>query len=530
MKKFIFLSLAIFSTSLFAHTLTYEEKMEDLSQIAALIKSQYGPYEFKKSTHQIDPDTLLGKYSLLVKPLSNLQYYYLLNQYIAEFKDSHFSGQVQTNHISYLGFTADLVQGKVLLDEVDRKVLPEATFPFQKGDEIVTFDSRPVHEVISELEKYRGMGNPASRHRLFTFFVGWRPSALVPPQSGKVTVGIRKLNQTPTQWVELEWKQTGEEIPQETNGTNSLAKMDYGDLSIQDLYAPLGPAEQKFRCSGITRIAIPKDAVMLMTTPFVAYYHATPKGNVGYIRIPHYNWINEATGANENELRFHQYEWVVDQMEKNTVGVIIDQDHNCGGDVDLVEKTVSLFAKEPFKGLEFQFLATRSEYLELKGWVKDQDKSTVQGAELMKVVELIKSTWLAGITRMTTKTTFHFDRKVQPDAIHYTKPVIVLTDEMSGSGGDAFPALMQGNGLAKIMGNRTMGADGHVEEFPALNYSGNKVRMTKSLFFHPNGTPIENNGVTPDPGYLYLPTVNDFTNQYSEYQKAYEEKLLALVP
>jgi C-terminal processing protease CtpA/Prc len=193
-----------------------------------------------------------------------------------------------------------------------------------------------------------------------------------------------------------------------------------------------------------------------------------------------------------------------------------------------VEKTVALFADQPFNGLEFKFLATRSEYLEFKGWVSEQDKTTVGGNDFLTVLDLVKKTWIAGVDRMTPKTTFHGDRKVLPNAIRYTKPVIVLTDEMSGSGGDGFPALMQGIGRAKIMGARTMGAGGHVEEFPALNCSGNKMRMTKSLFFHPNGTPIENNGVTPD--YAYAPSVNDFMNGYLEYQKAYLEKLSALIP
>ncbi len=128
---------------------------------------------------------------------------------------------------------------------------------------------------------------------------------------------------------------------------------------------------------------------------------------------------------------------------------------------------------------------------------------------------------------MTPKTTFRAGRLLQPNPIRYTKPVLMLIDELSGSGGDAFPAMMQGLGRAKLMGTRTMGAGGHVLELSALNFSANELRITKSLFYHPNGTPVENNGVTPD--FAYPITRSDFLNEYQDYQKAAVEKLLGMI-
>ena len=88
-------------------------------------------------------------------------------------------------------------------------------------------------------------------------------------------------------------------------------------------------------------------------------------------------------------------------------------------------------------------------------------------------------------------------------------------DELSGSGGDAFPSLMQGYGRAKLVGTRTMGAGGHVEQIPALYYSQISLNMTKSLFFRPDGVAVENNGAAPD--FPYTITRDDFVYGYRNY-------------
>ena len=103
----------------------------------------------------------------------------------------------------------------------------------------------------------------------------------------------------------------------------------------------------------------------------------------------------------------------------------------------------------------------------------------------------------------------------------------MLVDEMSGSGGDAFPSLLQGYGRAKLLGTRTMGAGGHVEVQPALYFSQLGTRMTKSLFYRPDGVPVENNGAVPDIAYAI--TRDDFMYGYRDYQRFYLAKILELV-
>jgi C-terminal processing protease CtpA/Prc len=134
------------------------------------------------------------------------------------------------------------------------------------------------------------------------------------------------------------------------------------------------------------------------------------------------------------------------------------------------------------------------------------------------VLDLIKEAWQKG-DHLTQKTSLSGETLLYPNRIRYTKPVLMLIDEMSGSGGDLFPALMQGYGRAKLLGTQTAGLGGHVESLPPLHFSQMYIQITKSLFYRPDGVPVENNGASPD--YPYTPTTFDFLNEYKEYQSHY---------
>ena len=62
---------------------------------------------------------------------------------------------------------------------------------------------------------------------------------------------------------------------------------------------------------------------------------------------------------------------------------------------------------------------------------------------------------------------------LEPAAVSYTKPLMVLTDEFSASGADMFPAIIQSNNRGPLFGMRTMGAGGSVVGFngPAFTES-----------------------------------------------------------
>jgi C-terminal processing protease CtpA/Prc len=91
--------------------------------------------------------------------------------------------------------------------------------------------------------------------------------------------------------------------------------------------------------------------------------------------------------------------------------------------------------------------------------------------------------------------------------VAYTKPLIVLVDDMSASGADYFPATIQDNKRGPLVGWRTMGAGGSVVDWEAGSYSLGSTRVTQSLMYrkntivtsdYPPAHYVENIGVRPD--------------------------------
>lgn len=528
--KFRFLMSFVLSTLVLSTclALTEAQKLADFHQLTGLIDAQYGPKLYKKDIMGIDLAVLANKYEEKIKSTkNNSEFYYLMVQFVAEFKDGHFGLSVPSDRTATLGFTTDYINGKVLIDEIDAKTLPN--FKFQRGDEIVLFNKLPVETEIAIIKPTISNGNDATITRIAAITLTMRKGTKLPVPSGSVELAIRRGTSDIIETVTLPWKQTGTALDEDglfflsrlNMGFNSL-RTDYSQISINDLMSEIAnPDLKSFRCSGETRIAIPKEATILTLTPFVSYYHPTEKGNIGYLRIPHYSWDN--TPGLSNEKVYDQYLYVISQLEKNTVGLVIDQDHNCGGSVELVESMAALFIPKSYPGLEFQFLANKTEYLEFKSWIEtDTTENTFDREALNQSLVLILDSWKKG-EYLTPKTTFHASQPVMPAIYQYTKPIVLLADEMSGSGGDAFPGLMQGNGRAKVIGSRTMGLGGHVQEVPGLYNSGLMLRMTKSMFFRPDGTAIENNGVQPD--VAYTPTRDDFMYEFKGYQKFYLNEL-----
>lgn len=92
----------------------------------------------------------------------------------------------------------------------------------------------------------------------------------------------------------------------------------------------------------------------------------------------------------------------------------------------------------------------------------------------------------------------------------FTKPVHFLINELNFSGGDATPAGFQDYGRGKLVGVKTAGAGGTVEEFSQRTGSEFKYRVTTSLMKRKDGGLVENVAVKPDVGFSL--TVEDYRN------------------
>ncbi len=92
-----------------------------------------------------------------------------------------------------------------------------------------------------------------------------------------------------------------------------------------------------------------------------------------------------------------------------------------------------------------------------------------------------------------------------------------------------FPALMQDNHRAVLMGHTTMGAGGHLWDDPqlVLKNSGMNVDLTRSLIYRADGSLIENSGVTPEVPYDV--TEEDFMTGFQPYLNQALDRLEALI-
>jgi C-terminal processing protease CtpA/Prc len=77
---------------------------------------------------------------------------------------------------------------------------------------------------------------------------------------------------------------------------------------------------------------------------------------------------------------------------------------------------------------------------------------------------------------------------------------------------DIFTSSMKDNGLATVVGSKTMGAGGNVTTHIASPVAGLILNQTESLLYNKAGAELENNGVEPD---VALDTVEARDGKYS---------------
>lgn len=250
---------------------------------------------------------------------------------------------------------------------------------------------------------------------------------------------------------------------------------------------------------------------------------------VGFLRIP--NYMPSTPFTILFGLRYY-----IGELEKNSDYLIIDQTNNPGGMVaftDLLvhslvgtynEKSHLRYRVKPSQGFlrnfdtlidtieagggstllpketNASFLAAfKVEYGKvLSAYEKGESLSepisllvTSQFMEtLLEHVVIAAAPYLQQAGELTEKTIFKHQV--------YTKPIYFLINELDFSGGDATPAMLQDYGRARLIGVRTAGAGGTVEEFTHRGTVEFGYSLTTSLMYRKNGVFVENYGVSPD--------------------------------
>jgi len=155
--------------------LTPQQKVDDFRALAALYAKQYGFYEWKKEGLNYDLLDIKAWLERVQKSATDLDYYEVLVEYVAAMQDSHARYLPPTKFVAQLGFTVDIYDGKILVDSINRTLLPMAGHPFGTGDELVSVDGIAAGTALDGMLKFNSAAHAVPRRRSTANWLTIRP-------------------------------------------------------------------------------------------------------------------------------------------------------------------------------------------------------------------------------------------------------------------------------------------------------------------------------------------------------------------
>lgn len=521
-----------------AQNLTAGQRAADLRMLAALYAKQYGPYEWKRDVIGFDLYDLRPWLERAETMDDDIAFFDLLVEYVASLDDAHDVVSFPFTFSASLPFTADLYDGRALVDSVQRSALPASEFPIQIGDELVSVDGVSVEEWIRRLWKYSIAANPRSTARNAVARILSRPQSRIPwafRLEEAAEVVIRHQNGEERTY-RIPWSRSGMPVTEagrlpspfeRAARPGRAAVLGYED-SLEPWQRPLAEllearideTSMAVLNPGLRPVfALPQGfqtrlAGNSSTDSFTSGWWAFEDLRIGFIRIPNMSPSLGTTAA------LQQFEREIEWMQQNTDGLVIDIMRNPGGSVLYVENLCQRLIPYAFRSIGFELRPTAAEVASFG--------ATLDAARRAGLPEHVIAGYEARYNDVLTAYRENRGRTgpisltqpslwLEPARTVYTKPIVVLIDEFSASGGDAFAATLQDNGRALLVGMRTMGAGGNVVDRNGTWYAEASTRVTRSLMHRryevstPEFPPtpyIENVGVRPDVELDYMTREN----------------------
>lgn len=528
--------------------LTKEMRIADAQMIVGTFDRGYAPREWKKEFLGISfEDNSKAFLEAAQQDISDIEFYDLIARYLVAFEDAHVGYFIPSSAYKYLPFVADDIDGHIMVVYVR----DEAAGKIAIGEEILKIDGRPATEVRDELLPYARAGNPIAKVKRATRFLASRPQQALPklPEGDSATITVAPIGGEPRDVV-LEWKLEGDELAP-LNGEGI-------DLTSKALVAQAGPEAR----GNILDSMRTKEMPFLDKSTSWLIGHSDPFFALGDNFIerkkgPYYSGVFVAGDRKIGLLRIHTYssdnidfneaiaelEEEIPYFEESTDALIIDQTDNTGGNWCFTLKIASMLFDRPFNEVKDQWRANRYILGEIENTIGSDDASEDDKKILSAIKDNIRLAMEEGRLLTDPFAECTLDGIIEPYrskdgiAIAYTKPILILINEFSISGGDYFPALIQDNRRATLFGQTTMGAGGSVMWYKQpVGYSEVKYSHTISLGWRdpeietPDGKKthhIENVGAIPD--IEYKVTLDDFMGGYQLYRDAAVKAALSLV-
>jgi hypothetical protein len=543
---------------------TKDQMSADLDCIKNTFEIYYAPKEWKKSYANWDLETEIQRTKDKIQSSKNItmkKYQTFVKEFFQSTKDYHTGVHFYSTEEAALPFSVRGADGRYFITYVYNTLLP-SDVPLEVGDELLSFDGKPADLAIKEImEQDSTHSNKDTDAELAALLLTNRMGAAgqYVPQ-GTIAIEVQSKRGQRTKKYNLEWIYFPERIfngfnakfmtASKTEKTPNLQKFDRKmQLPLYDILSKrkikmAGSEEESFLGSRKSFIPPLSNKILWKSSnsnPFYAYLYVLPnQQKIGYVRIPEYYCTNENVEA---------FAKIIAYFEANSDALVIDQVDNPGGFVAYMFQLLSLLSKDPLH-LPTQrmmitpedvdsaihtidiidFLRDHPEFED--GYLEDFEdlpKDEEQRACYFDYFNFIVGEWTAG--RYFTDPYYLYglaDLKPPLDETPYTKPILVLVNDLDFSCGDFFPAVLQDNKRATIFGARTAGAGGYVLSAAFPNRFGIKdFHYTASIAERLNKQPIENLGITPDVEYPV--TEKDLQNNYSGYVKAVNEAVTTLL-
>ena len=540
--------------------LTPAQKLADFQNLASLYVKQYAPFQWKMQLFDYNLYKISPWIAQVQQTTDDIGFYEVMSEYVAALNDAHSVYFNPSDFFADLRFSADIYDGKVLIDYIDRDALPASKYSFQLGDELVMVDNQTTSEIMTNLSQFFSDANPVSTSRDAAGYVPFRAQEIDPRAEelgATATVVIRRQAGNLETYV-VPWVKTG--TPLTKVGPSPNPQIAHPRLAARTVTRPKVPAyRQPLVYLQHSRLPMKKSVLNFDALPPVfnlpagfvqrlgngpddVFFTGTYKSGgktIGYIRIADFEPADEvgAEAAFDTEIAY---------MQTNTDGLVVDVMRNPGGDVCYTEDLESRLMTKAFHDAVFEFrplLADVQAYQAAAAQAISDGQPTYVIEILQQQVRFVTRAYQGGgLTGQLPICQLGATRSPNRDASGklaiYSKPVLLLTDLFSASAAELFASMFQDAKRGKNFGTRTMGAGGVVSDGnPAGYYSEGQTSVTYGLVIRQNTASVagypttnlyENVGVQADIENDYMTTSN-LLNNGADYVKAFTSAILGMI-
>lgn len=529
-----------------------ESRLFDLDSIYNIFKNHYAPKEWKEKHlgWDLEKEYHIAKEKIKENPeLTPSEFHDVIRNFVRTTQDYHVGCNFESTEGASLPFTVKSANGRYFVHAIDHKKLDSDTFPISLGDELLALDDQPIGEATAEIFSKIEKDSKEVDQSLAEFYLTHRHASsgiTVPKGAVKAKFSDRKTGICKTyqmvwhyypEYVTFHKKKHSKPKKQHNFNYKMIVSKELTKLKVAKNRHFLGDKHSDLPPLGKIIWENPSENI------FEAYIFQTPEGEqVGFLRIPTYSILFDFEEHRDELVT------IITRFEEDASKLVIDQRNNPGGYLHYLNQIASFFAVQPLatpkhrlmmSPIEIAYYSEQLTFLnnihsnkEAKKYFGDEFDEVPVSLHLIDMLKLsyefLISEWESG-KNLSGPTFIQGIDRINPNPeVVFTKPILLLINELSMSCGDIFPAILQDNKRAVIMGSRSTGAGGAVVRHRLLNNDGiSSISYTATILERDvTKMPIENLGVTPD--ILYKETVKDLQKGYKEYKAAILEALKSL--